>query len=285
MIRRQENNGWLLITQPDHAKLAGEMARHWGNDKFSRATPRDEVLFAIAEHDNGWREPDAAPQLNPANGLPYHFAEWSLANHFANWRRGEQRFLSQNRYASLLISRHGSILFRYLVDTQADPVLAHPFFARETWRSRGLQMSPEEQRQVLSFVEEREEFQRGVHKELAADPRFAGAVNPEQLNCNFRLLQVCDALSLYICSGPPQEKTLPNIARRNWNDRVSLTLRPDGQKAALIEPYPFALSSLQVQVQARRLPLGPFRHQDELEEAWQRASLETISFTFRRADG
>ncbi len=70
MIRRDVGNAYLLIAQDDHAKLAAELARHFGNQRFMwRPDPWREVVDAVAMHDAGWPLHDDAPTLNLA-GLP-----------------------------------------------------------------------------------------------------------------------------------------------------------------------------------------------------------------------
>ena len=85
MLKTKQDDEWWLITQPAHAELAGQMAAHWGNDTFASpghfATSthpdrlKQEVLLAIAEHDNGWWEWEADPALSPDNALPQGLAE------------------------------------------------------------------------------------------------------------------------------------------------------------------------------------------------------------------
>lgn len=284
MIRRKLNGGWLIVTQPDHARLAGDLARHWGNDEFPSPKPVEEVLLAVKEHDNGWREIDALARLNPDNGLPYNFSEWPLPDHFPIWQRAEKHLLDSSPYAALLISRHGSILFRYLVDGAADPLLAHPFFTHETWRSRGDDLSEEEQKQIWAFVGERESFQSGVRETLNSRPATATLVSTERFNADFRLLQTCDALSLYAVLEPPRKKILHNIARREWGDFVTLQLRPAGESSAIIDPYPFDVSPLCVEISGRRLPAGPFKDQEDLNQTWRAENSQTLTFTYFRPE-
>lgn len=280
MIRRKTEDGWLLFTQPDHAQLAGELAAHWGNEDFSRPEPREDVLLAVAEHDNGWQELDETPKFNPESGLPYHFAEWPLTKHFDTWRRAEKRFLDQSPYASILISRHGSTLFRHLVDKEAEARLAHPFFVLREWRDRGEKLSQEDQRKVLAFVEEREEFQARAMDILAAKKFPSSALNPDRLNENFRLLQTGDSFSLYATLGPPTERVLPGICRRGWSDPVDITLSPVGPNAAVVDPYPFSIDPLRLEIAGRNLPAGPFPDASALEQTWEDASITQFSFEF-----
>ena len=58
MIRRDDGGDWLLIDQIQHARLAAEIARAWGNDRFKPLT-RD-IPAAVAARgderpDEDWR--------------------------------------------------------------------------------------------------------------------------------------------------------------------------------------------------------------------------------------
>ena len=55
MIARKTHDGWLLVTQHDHALLAGELARHVGNAAVAPVMPMQSVISAVAMHDAGWR--------------------------------------------------------------------------------------------------------------------------------------------------------------------------------------------------------------------------------------
>ena len=71
MIVRTSDHVWHLITQPDHAALARRIMERFVplHDVERRAS----ILLAVEEHDNGWRELDAAPTVNPANGQIFDF--------------------------------------------------------------------------------------------------------------------------------------------------------------------------------------------------------------------
>ena len=60
MIIRRKGTTPLLITQPDHAQLAATIMERWQEDGFPDSPRRAAILLAIREHDNGWREVDAA---------------------------------------------------------------------------------------------------------------------------------------------------------------------------------------------------------------------------------
>ncbi len=80
MLKTHIGNEVWLVHQPDHARLAGYLAAHWeapmnlrGRVLSERVTHadaiRDEVILAIAEHDNGWWEWEAIPSIDADDGF------------------------------------------------------------------------------------------------------------------------------------------------------------------------------------------------------------------------
>ena len=58
MLHRKLGNGVVIITQPAHAWVSGQLAQQWGNPDFEPAT--EEVRFATEQHDVGfldWNKP------------------------------------------------------------------------------------------------------------------------------------------------------------------------------------------------------------------------------------
>jgi hypothetical protein len=111
MIAVPEGSSHLLITQPDHAHLAAEILALWRDGGLPSHPRRDDLLFAAREHDNGWREADAAPRWNAAAGRPHDFMTLPRADRVELWERGTCRFATERPYAALLIARHARNLF------------------------------------------------------------------------------------------------------------------------------------------------------------------------------
>ena len=125
MLKTKQDNKLWMVSQPDHSQLAGFFAAHWGNSLFAQpgsfATPvpvadparlRDETVLAIAEHDNGWWEWEAIPDLSADDGFPANLGE-VLTNQQAGmerWRIGLKRF-ARNPMVNLLISSHAYALY------------------------------------------------------------------------------------------------------------------------------------------------------------------------------
>ncbi len=117
MLKTEYKDKIYFITQPDHAKVSGFLAAHWGNDEFARPgyysdSPdpeklRAETVLGIAEHDNGWWEWEASPEPD-LDGLPKGLTA-VLKNQqegMNRWRIGIPRLSEKHTYASLLISYH-----------------------------------------------------------------------------------------------------------------------------------------------------------------------------------
>src|SRR3972149_138763 len=111
MIIRADDRGLMLIRQTEHARLCGEMARSWGNEHFEPVEPLERVAWAAAEHDNGWAEWEEAPRLNPETRRPCTYTDIPIDQHQEIYRRGIGRAIAHDRYAGLLVSLHGSLLF------------------------------------------------------------------------------------------------------------------------------------------------------------------------------
>jgi hypothetical protein len=84
MIRRDTPDSWLLISQVDHARLAGDLAAAWGNDRVAGLPLADWLVPAVRDHDEGWRFWEAHPTVTP-DGKPRQFLEMPPAESTAIW--------------------------------------------------------------------------------------------------------------------------------------------------------------------------------------------------------
>ena len=127
MIVRQHGARQLLITQPDHAALAARIMCEWEEPALACSPRRDAILLATAEHDNGWRETDAAPIVDPASGRVLDFVALPASMRQEIWPRGVAR-LASVPYAAALVAQHALHVYSRFRD---DPEWT-PFFAEMT---------------------------------------------------------------------------------------------------------------------------------------------------------
>jgi len=112
MIIRPAIDHLLLVTQPDHAALAGAVMAAWRADGLPAHPEREEVLLAVREHDHGWLEPDAAPTVDPATGAPEDFLDAPVSVRQAVWPRGTARLAGAHPYAAALVAHHALNVYR-----------------------------------------------------------------------------------------------------------------------------------------------------------------------------
>ncbi len=120
MILAEVDAQLRAITQNDHAALAADLLRLRRVDGIRGHAAAEQILWAVREHDNGWREADAAPSLN-GEGRIADFREVDDELRQEIWLRAATRYLgdSGRRPASILIVEHGLQLHRDRVDNPA----------------------------------------------------------------------------------------------------------------------------------------------------------------------
>jgi hypothetical protein len=274
MIKRCEGGRCRLVTQPDHAALSGYLAAHWGNEAFQRpgyweksSNPealRREIVFGVAEHDNGWQEWEADPETDPADGLPLDFLDDSDDAGFVRWKRGAARFERSHPLASMLINRHAY----WLQAARAAPIheaqFRHPLFG---FRPQIASPDSPEAAAVREFLVDRLSHERILLERLASrgSPWMTAARDGILLPA-VRLLQVLDTLSLAVCGGAPDPVQLLEVPCRSWTHRVTVNVRPDSPSLVLVEPYPFDQDPLPVAIPVQRLEPGdwPAAHPKDL---------------------
>ncbi len=131
MIVRREPGALVLITQPDHAALARRIMEVWTADGLPASPYRASILRAVGEHDNGWREVDAALSVGP-DGEVLDFVSVPVDVRQSLWPRAVER-LADDPLAAALVAEHALTVYGRF---EGDPAWT-PFFARMAgWRAR-----------------------------------------------------------------------------------------------------------------------------------------------------
>ena len=188
----------MLIEQHDHGLASGEFARHWAG----RIRPREAALYAIANHDVAWREPDREVRWNDEAGRPHSFVDYPVGPKLRAYAEGIDLIESQNPYAAYLCSMHyGSFM----------------------------QGAPEE----VAFAESEAGRRRRIEANLSDEEM-------ESLDYDFRLLQLCDDLSLFVCLNEPGVNDHPWY--RDGFGFMGTRLAPvwEDERTLRLEPNPFS---------------------------------------------
>jgi hypothetical protein len=176
-----------LITQPDHAQLAARIIEH--HLGLATRPRRDAILLAVAEHDNGWTEEDAAPIVNPATGYVADFVNVTLAVRHRVWPRAIQR-LEQHPWTAALVAEHAVVVYdRFRSETGWTP-----FFA-------GMEAARDRMVQASGFS----------YDELVSDYEF---------------LRLADLISLVFCMAAPEAQHFGQWSVEFTGDRVVVSPNP-----------------------------------------------------------
>ena len=255
MLLRDDPAGPIVITQPAHAWMAGQLAAAWGNDAFGEVSPRDEVCLAAAQHDIGWLAWEQAPTLNKRTGRPYTFLELPTGDHVRIWSTAVPAMLVESRYAALLVSLHFTGLY-----------VRHNY-ERDT---------PEEARAARELVARQTAFEEQMTEALRHEPRYAAAASPAMLARNRRLVAVWDALSLGLCMGLHRARTFERVPTAHGE--TTLTLAPSGGAGGItVTPWPFTAAQVTLAVEGRRLT-GTFGDEAALRDALAHAPWVMLEF-------
>ncbi|SNT38403.1 Protein of unknown function [Granulicella rosea] len=256
MLRFETEDGWWLVTHPDHARLAGDFSAVWGNALFAAPEPREHVLRGIHAHDDGWamrdRKPVVTREGKPAAfstelvGAYSAFEEIDLEQYLAVRRGAVQLMADEDAYAAILISMHTY----NLLSERAD---------RRTIRAEQLPL-------LDTFLEEQLELQWRLQKQLVGE----GELLPEwitwdALKDNFRLLQATDNLSLLSCVDYAGRATLLHPLRKVDGAAQEIVVAHTGVRSFRLTPYPFATDEVTFELKARFVPGPRFTSSEQLQ--------------------
>jgi hypothetical protein len=173
--------------------------------------PLEPTLYAIANHDTGWQTLDASVRWNEQTGKPYSFANYPIKPKLRAYKNGLDFLETREPYAACLCSMH----YASLAGDSEDEARF-----RESEAGR--------QRKIKSAIDRKE---------------------ADNLRYNFRLLQLCDDLSLFVCLNEPGRNEHPwyqdgfsfegTKFGPVWEDRHTLWLDPNpfSEPFDLVIPY------------------------------------------------
>jgi hypothetical protein len=267
MLRLETNDGWWLVTHPDHAQLAGEFASKWGNALFAPPEPREHVLRGIYRHDDGWRERDTQPMLTkqgtPAGfstdlvGTYTAFEEIDLVAYLEVRRKAVQLIATEDPYAAILISMHTY----NLLSERADRSTIHEDHL--AW--------------LDAFLVEQSSLQRTLRERLIAEGNLLAAdVSSKVLHNNFQLLQACDNLSLLSCVDFVGEATLLHPLPLRDGGASEVKVQRIGERTFCLTPYPLSEPELSFKLNARFIAGKTFASSDTLRTTLDQARVEEL---------
>ena len=276
LVTRREDR-LALITQPDHGRLAGQLAAHWGNSQFAIPAARAALLCAASHHDDGWLELDGVPAFNPQALRPAHFVELPLRQTAGPYARGVESVYERDRHAGVLVSMHFSGFYTGRWGLQEGRPGDDPLATRV--------VATQEARWVPAL---REAWgYRGPRSEFDADTWHA-----------YEVLQGLDLLSLALglvdlerpseaaeavnvgatlrqLDQPPGPRLVPMVPIAPGR-RVELSLRVVAPRRVELDPYPFDQPEFEVTLPIRELEDRVYDSADESARAYHAAAPQQL---------
>lgn len=258
LYREDTPQGRIAITQPAHAWVSGQLARAWGNEFFGEIAPKEDVCLGAEQHDIGHTAWEQEPRLNPQTGLPYDFLSMPRQWHLEIWSSAARMVLPQGRYAALLVSLHGTGLYRDFD------------IAKDT--------APEHAQAIQNYLKHEQAFQKEVLASLRQDPHYSACATDEAVERNRQLVRVWDAFSLIVGFGRRQERTLQRVPTATGDTTLTLTPHTNFPTHLVVTPWPFRRQQVTLVYEGRCLN-ETFSDEKTMREVLRRAPYVTLQTT------
>lgn len=254
MILVEDRDRLLLVAQPAHAALSGQVAAAWDFAGLPAVAEdaRAAVVLGIALHDLSWIGFEAAPSLNAATGLPHGFRELPAGRQAARWAASVDQAGAFGPWPALLVSRHGVRIYG-------------TFFRRD--------------RAEASDIAAVDAFLAAEEARFPALRAAAGATADAARQADL-LTGACDWLSLLFCGDPMRTPRVPHVPLAGGVGEVEVRL---AGAEGTITPWPFAQPTVALSVPARALPAGTrFADEGAMRAGLAGAEPVTLRWTLRR---
>lgn len=229
MIRRTwSQDKWMLTAQSEHGRLTGIIANAWS---FHGERPSDEALRAILSHDDGWKPADESPRVNKA-GQPMDFSEYDVIAQLEAWARCSAIQAEEGRfYGARLVAAH----FAHMAETT---IPLQKLSARGAVTLGNYIAGQRKSMEAWSKeAEKRADRGIGAKDALLFIAPDAAADDAARFKRCLRFLQVCEQISMMVCSDFTGEAEIADVPYMEHGDK--LTVRRKGDNLAMtFSPLP-----------------------------------------------
>jgi hypothetical protein len=279
MLVTRRQGGLCLITHAEHGRVAGDLSRRWGNERFEAPAHQEALQTAATHHDDGWHELDGRPSFNPEHGRPAHFLELPLEVTVGPYGRGVDSVYARNRHAGALVSMHWAGLYHTRFGLDGGERLRHPLAVevvaeqdhrrvaalRDAWGGRGRRS--EFERQTWYAYE--------LLQALDLMSLALGLIDTRQPTLGGDFVSVPSTLARL--EQPAGVRTVPAVPVASGGPYVTLALRVTAPGRVDIDPYPFSEAGFEVEVSSRRIEDLRYRSAEEAASAYHSAQPEPVA--------
>lgn len=260
-VSKHQNEIWL-VDQYDHSIQAGEVARHWGNEEFTK--PSESLITAVEKHDIGWIEPDQEVLFNEETGRPINFININIKQHVRFYSNGYKKILAEDPYAGMLIGMHWIGL--YTSRFGYDPTFTYKI--PENLKGFMQKTIIETQKEWVDvkmnfwkFDQKRSEFEDKIWME-------------------YEFLQLMDRMSQLVSLNTKKDKVkaiLGPVRKNQESTGIHLNIELPGDGSVQVEPFPFS-EEFETTVKLRKIPDEKYESHAELKKVIDSAPVETMKW-------
>jgi Protein of unknown function (DUF3891) len=212
---------------------------HWGAGGFVPLEPREELLWAVVHHDDGWRQWDRAPEVDPTTGIPRSFTEMRVDDSLAIWAGSIDGAGLAGPLQGYLVAGHFCALARRAA----------------AWR-QGEPDWPQAEQFVSRYESKMDAWLEAWQR---VDRRRNTARNAQRA---LEQLQFFDLLSLWFCCA---EATGPDVVPTPGDGE--LTISPQDSHCLRLAPWPLRVGALNLEIPGRIVPVGRYDSRELLAAA------------------
>jgi hypothetical protein len=235
-----ENEPHFVMTMNDHTEFCAQMARAYGNDRFERLDPLDEMVHLVSKHDCGWDFYDADPGLDPDTGLPFTMIRtptpYAMKTNSGSPDANEQF----SAYSGLLSSMHTWGLYnkRY----------GYSRFVVPSRSGVSITLKPEFEQMKQDMLQGELDRQARLKEELEQDPKTAALVADKHLFQNYKQLQFFDTMALYFNTrhGGERGDELYIHVPVSAEEDSDVMVRKIDEATYTLDPFPFKVDKLKL---------------------------------------
>ncbi len=263
-----EGSPHFVLTMVNHLAFATKLGENFGNEKFGAVEPLDLMLYAINNHDAGWKPLDDAAAIDRDKGLPYNLIETPFDDRIRTTNGSPDANAGHHPYCELMASMHTHGLYHGRLGV-SDIVV--------------LDSIDDDHRPALDKILGKEEArQQRLKAELAADPETAHLVEEKYLLQNYMQLQFFDTLCLYFQragEGARGVETFPKVPI-NGDEDVSVTVKAVSDGVYSFSPYPWKTEGIELSFEGRWITPNSDHPEDNMADLMANTALskQTVKF-------
>ncbi len=132
------------------------------------------------------------------------------------------------------------------------------------------------------FLAAEERRRAALRVELECDRRYAQIFRTDGDNINRAVVRTVDAIAVHLSRGTDACVAIADAPQRDG--AAAIELRPVGERAYRLHPWPLVGRRLELSTEGRVLPAARFADAASLRRAWDAAPLLRLSWTLLATD-